>query len=54
MSFNATTRLDPSRVGDRRGRGRGVARRPAWFSQRYETGDLRSCDTFAAHDLDVP
>ncbi|MDN4611855.1 KPN_02809 family neutral zinc metallopeptidase [Arthrobacter burdickii] len=28
--------------------------RQAWFSQGYETGDLRSCDTFAAADLDNP
>jgi predicted metalloprotease len=30
------------------------AQRQAWFSQGYETGDLRSCDTFAARDLDDP
>jgi predicted metalloprotease len=30
------------------------AQRQAWFSQGYETGDLRSCDTFAAPDLDAP
>ncbi|OUM42677.1 KPN_02809 family neutral zinc metallopeptidase [Arthrobacter sedimenti] len=28
--------------------------RQAWFSQGYETGDVRSCDTFAAADLDNP
>ncbi|MHA7286221.1 KPN_02809 family neutral zinc metallopeptidase [Arthrobacter sp. MDT3-44] len=30
------------------------AQRQAWFSQGYETGDLRSCDTLAAADLDNP
>ncbi|PPB50117.1 hypothetical protein C4K88_05460 [Arthrobacter pityocampae] len=30
------------------------AQRQAWFSQGYETGDLASCDTFAATDLDRP
>jgi predicted metalloprotease len=30
------------------------AQRQAWFSQGFETGDLRSCDTFAARDLDNP
>ncbi len=30
------------------------AQRQAWFSQGFETGDLRSCDTFAARDLDTP
>ncbi|WP_434994539.1 KPN_02809 family neutral zinc metallopeptidase [Arthrobacter sp. Ld5] len=30
------------------------AQRQAWFSEGFETGDLASCDTFAASDLDRP
>lgn len=30
------------------------AQRQAWFSEGFETGDLQSCDTFAASDLDSP
>ncbi|TKV28139.1 hypothetical protein FDK12_09210 [Arthrobacter sp. NamB2] len=30
------------------------AQRQAWFAQGFDTGDLRSCDTFAATDLDNP
>ncbi|MBG6184378.1 putative metalloprotease [Arthrobacter sp. CAN_A214] len=30
------------------------AQRQAWFSQGYETGDLQSCDTLSAPDLDRP
>ncbi|MFJ6003747.1 neutral zinc metallopeptidase [Arthrobacter sp. NPDC092385] len=28
--------------------------RQAWFSQGFETGDIRSCDTLSARDLDNP
>ena len=30
------------------------AQRQAWFSEGFETGDIRSCDTFAAENLDAP
>lgn len=30
------------------------AQRQAWFSQGFETGDINSCDTFAAENLDTP
>ncbi|KNC20158.1 membrane protein [Arthrobacter sp. RIT-PI-e] len=30
------------------------AQRQAWFTEGFEMGDIRSCDTFAAENLDAP
>ncbi|WP_247828887.1 neutral zinc metallopeptidase [Arthrobacter antioxidans] len=58
MSFIDNVRRDPSRVSDRRGRGRGAA---IGGGVAHESGhhiqnliSLPSRDTFAASDLDAP